>query len=404
MIFGKKTQNESKNDKFIDFNYLRDNTYYFDSACQTLRPQQVIDAETDYYHNFNACGHRVKYKWGEIVDKKVEETRENLLKFAKKSKKDYTVFFTLNTTFGINFVLQQLNPENYDKIITSDIEHNSVFLTSITWANRNNKERLVLEREVDGGLIYEKNDLTRAIVSVNSTSNIDGRNLENIKELCNDVHKKNGILLLDACQTFAHNPEILHSVDFDAAFGAGHKMYGPSIGFAIIKKDLIKNMNPYLIGGSTVSDVREHDYDLIEDDTEIFARLEPGLQNFAGIIGLNESINWRNSFKKDGMKAGEYEENLKIYLNERLNEIENLNLLYEKPSSVVSMNSKKFDGHQLSIFLSQRNIMARSGYHCCHYYLKNKLGLEPQFRISLGLNNTKKQIDYLVDSLQIILK
>jgi len=43
------------------FSHLRLDALYFDSTCQTLRPQCVIDAEVDYYHNFNACGHRVKY-------------------------------------------------------------------------------------------------------------------------------------------------------------------------------------------------------------------------------------------------------------------------------------------------------------------------------------------------------
>ena len=57
-----------------DFGYLGPDTHYFDSACQTLRPQPVIAAVTEYYRQYNACGGRVKYAWGEKVDGIVADT------------------------------------------------------------------------------------------------------------------------------------------------------------------------------------------------------------------------------------------------------------------------------------------------------------------------------------------
>ena len=62
-----------------DFDFLEKDAYYFDSACQTLRPKPVINALNDYYLNYNSCGERVKYAWGKKVDEKVEETRESIL-------------------------------------------------------------------------------------------------------------------------------------------------------------------------------------------------------------------------------------------------------------------------------------------------------------------------------------
>lgn len=403
MIFNKK--GKTNTDRVNNFDYL-DNTkyFYFDSACQTLRPQEVIDAEVDYYHNFNACGHRVKYKWGLTVDRKVEETRAELLKLVNKSSNEYTVAFTLNTTFGINFVLHQINPNNYKRIITSEIEHNSVFLPTITCSKRNNKERIVLPRLEDGSLDYNLKDIESSVVILNTTSNIDGRNLNNVLQLSKDIKSKEGFLLLDASQSFGHNLSILRGVEFDAAFGSSHKMYGPSLGFIIIKKEFLKSLDCYLIGGSTVLDVQKDEYNLIEDSSELFARIEPGLQNFAGIIGLGESIKWRNTFKKDGLNEALYEKKLQDYLNVKLKEVPNIKMINTNPSSVVSIYSSKMDSHQLGIFLSERNIMCRTGYHCCHYYLKNLKGYPPLFRISLGLNNTTDQIDYLIDSLNILLK
>lgn len=395
---------EKTTNKIQDFDYLDHKKYfYFDSACQTLRPEQVIDAEVQYYQEYNACGHRVKYKWGELVDKKVDETRQLLLNLIGKNTKEYTVAFTLNTTYGINSILHQIIARKYSKIVTSEIEHNSVFLPSITYAKRNGLERLVLPRSQDGSVEYSSEEIRNAIVILNTTSNIHGKNLENAAQLSKDVRESNGLLLLDASQSFGHNIKILKDIEFDAAFGSGHKMYGPSLGFIIIKKELLKALDYFLIGGSTVQDVTKDDYTLIKEDSEIYTRIEPGLQNFAGIIGLGEAIKWRNSFRKDGKNHFEYEKDLQLYLNQKLKELP-VKLLNETPASVVSIYSDKIDSHKLGIYLSERNIMCRTGYHCCHYYLKNLKKYPPLFRISLGLNNTKDQIDYLIDSLNILLK
>lgn len=34
---------------------------YFDNACQSLRPQSVIDAVTEYYREYPACGGRKRW-------------------------------------------------------------------------------------------------------------------------------------------------------------------------------------------------------------------------------------------------------------------------------------------------------------------------------------------------------
>ena len=92
-----------------DFDYLHEGEVYLDAACQSLRPRPVINAVDDYYTKHNSCGERVKYKWGVITDEKVEETREKVLKFLKLPVRKYTASFTLNTTYGINLVLSQLD-------------------------------------------------------------------------------------------------------------------------------------------------------------------------------------------------------------------------------------------------------------------------------------------------------
>jgi cysteine desulfurase/selenocysteine lyase len=392
----------STNKNISDFNYLDEKIVYLDSACQTLRPQQVIDAMDEYYHEYNSCGGRVKYEWGIKLDEKIKETRKKVLNFVGKSNSKYTVAFTLNTTYGLNLVLSQLPPK-FKKIITSDIEHNSVFLPTMTTEKRLGIPRIVLQRSVDGSLMYEKDDLSESVAVLNSMSNIDGRELVNLKEITNDLHKTGGIILIDAAQGISHNQKIIQESDFDALFFSGHKMYGPSIGVIVIKKTLLASLDIGFIGGGMVEDVEKESYRLISDPDDLNSRLEIGLQNFAGIVGLSASLDWIKSYQQEGITAQADQEKLSHLLFDELSNIPNIKLINSSPSSIVSFYSDKIDAHRLAIFLSAQNIMVRSGYFCCHYYLKNLKKYPPLVRVSLGLNNTKEQIDFFVKTLQTIM-
>ena len=392
----------STNKHTLDFSYLDDKTVYLDSACQTLRPEQVIDAMAEYYHEYNSCGGRVKYDWGVKLDEKIKDVREKVLSFVGKSASEYVIAFTLNTTYGLNLVLSQL-PAKFKKIVTSDIEHNSVFLPTIALAKRLNIPRVILERRGDGSLSYDKEDIAGAVVVLNSMSNIDGRELANLKEIASDVNKTGGILLVDAAQGMSHNQKIIHESDFDALFFSGHKMYGPSIGVIVVKKSLLTLLDIGFIGGGMVEDVEAESFRLISDTDDLSSRLEIGLQNFAGIIGLGASLDWLKSYKPEGKPARAHQEELARFLFDELSRIPSLKLINNSPSPILSFYSEKIDSHRLAIFLSAQKMMVRSGYFCCHYYLKNLKKYPPLVRVSIGLNNTKEQVESFVKILHTII-
>lgn len=165
-----------------DFDYLGEREVYLDAACQSLRPRPVVEALEKYYFEHNSCGERVKYPWGEKTDELVEETRKRVLKLLKLKGKDYFVSFTLNTTYGINLLLNEISSEFVKKVFTSDIEHNSPFLATMAMAERLNVPRVVMSRNVDGSLPLDE-DFSGAVVVVNVAANFDGRRLKNIKEV-----------------------------------------------------------------------------------------------------------------------------------------------------------------------------------------------------------------------------
>ena len=399
-LFKKNTQ--SPNTIGSDFHYLDPSNGYFDSACQTLRPQQVVDALNEYYREYNACGGRVKYAWGKRVDEEIETTRKKVLDLLDKDGRHYECSFTLNTTYGLNLILSQIKDGQYSGVVTSEIEHNSVFLPTMTLAKRLGVARTVLERDDDGSVIFEPKQLEKSIVVINSSSNIDGRQLKNLKELCAQTHKRGGIVIVDAAQTMGHDRTVLEGADYDAICFSSHKMYGPSLGVIVAKKTLIEDLDFHFVGGGMVEDVTKDDYVLTNGDLP--SRFEPGLQDFGGIIALSAAIDWMQSYRPGGKSQDVYKKELQQQLYDGLKVMDGLVLMNNEPSSVVSFYSDKIDAHRMAVFLSEQNIMVRSGYFCVHYYLIHKRKLPPLLRVSLGLNNTPEQVDRLLDTLKIILR
>ncbi len=381
------------------FSYLPEGVHYFDSACQTLRPMEVIQAVEGYYKTYNACGERVKYPWGERVDKEVEETREAMLRYVGKKAEDYVVCFTHNTTYGINLVLSQLAGDKFDTVVTSDIEHNSAYLPTMSFAERTGVKRVVLEREEDGSIMPNWKELGRSIWLVNGASNINGVRLANREELAEGIHEQGGLLLVDAAQVLGHHPEDLRDLDFDACFGSVHKMYGPSMGVIVIRKTLLKQLRIGILGGGMVGDVYKDTYSLLEGDEHLHSRLEMGLQSWEGIIGLRAALKWQDSYKIQGKPYKEYTQELEEYTFNELKAMQGVHLVGEAPGSSIAFYHEGIDSHSLGLMLAKAGVYARSGYFCCHYYLKNKKELPPLLRLSFGAHLRQKDVDHALDSI-----
>ena len=401
-----------------DFSYLSEKDIYLDGACQSLRPEPVIETLEKYYKEHNSCGERVKYKWGRITDEKVNATREKVLDYLKLKKKDYFVSFTLNTTYGLNLILSQFDVKKakIKYIVTSDIEHNSPFLSTIAFAKKHGITRKVIERNSDGS-VNLKDIPKNSLVVLNSASNIDGRTLKNLKEVIKHVHENNGYIIIDAAQTMAHNSEILEKTTPDAICFSAHKMYAPSLGGIIMRKDFEPLIETSFIGGGMVDDVNLETYLLSKDNPEhLYTKFEAGLQAWGEIIALGTAIDWLESLPKSAKKTLEENEQ-KIFnffkeygvtgeINKEKAERDSskkLHLLNSEPTSTLSFYVEGLDSHLLGEALAGEGIMTRTGYFCVHYYLDHKKHFPPLVRLSLGFQNTPEQIDKLLEALKKVL-
>lgn len=380
-----------------DFDYLGAGEVYLDGACQSLRPRPVIQAVEDYYTKHNSCGERVKYEWGVKTDEAVEATRAEVLKFLKLSKRKYSVSFTLNTTYGINLILTQLEGKHFKKVMTSEIEHNSPFLSTMAFAERTGLEREVMKREEDGSIKISDYDFEGAVVVINSVTNFDGRKLVNIKEIIKAVHKSGGIVIIDAAQTMGHSADVVRGMEADAIVFSAHKMYGPSLGVIVWQDKLMEKMTEGVLGGGMVDDVERDSYVLSAENKEHrYTRFESGLMAWGEIIGTGAALKWLEKLPK---KEWQNLENNYTEMFEFLSDSERVHLLNEEPSSTMTFYVEGVDSHLLGAALSRENIMARTGYFCVHYYLDHVLGLPPLVRFSLGFHNRPEDIEKVKQAL-----
>ena len=109
-----------------------DSPIYLDSACMTLRPQAVIEAITDYYTNYPACGGRSVHKLSWQVTENFEMARDSLRRFMG-AESSSEIVFTKNATESMNIVANGLNLTKGDEVLTSDKEHNANVVLGIIW-------------------------------------------------------------------------------------------------------------------------------------------------------------------------------------------------------------------------------------------------------------------------------
>jgi cysteine desulfurase/selenocysteine lyase len=384
-----------------DFSYLSESDAYFDAACQSLRPQPVIDALNGYYLKHNSCGERVKYKWGSETDEKVEAARSKVLKYLGLKPRDYFVSFTLNTTYGLNLILNQIQAPNIRKVITSDIEHNSPFLSTIAFAKKANVPREVIAREPDGSINVSKYDFSGALVVLNCVSNIDGRQLKNLKEVVKTTHKAGGIIIVDAAQAMAHHVDVLYGIEADAICFSAHKMYAPSLGAIVARKDLLDKIDTTFIGGGMVDDVTKDSYTLSSANPDhIHTKFEAGLQAYGEIIALGASIDWLSKLPKSAHKdLVAFSKQLYDFLKTS----PKVHVINAEPTPVISFYVDGIGSHLLGSALADENIMARTGYFCCHYYLDHVKHYPPLVRLSLSYATRPSDVEKVIFTLSKLL-
>lgn len=373
------------------FDYLSVDDVYLDAACQSLRPQPVLDALTHYYTAYGACGDRVQYAWGKRVEEKVAATRAKAIAAFGLSARRYECAFTLNATYGLNLLLQQLPAARFARIITTAHEHNSVFLSTITAARRLGIPRLVVERGLEGAVELADADLADAVLVLSAMDNVTGTLTADLAGIISAVHARGGIVIVDAAQAAPHALRALQGLAADALCFSGHKMYAPSLGVVIATAELLASLDLSFVGGGQVESVTTDAFIL---EPALHTRLEPGLQAWGEIIAFGAALDW---YLPRLAQIEHREGRLGQRLFEGLAALPNLRVFTPAPTTVISAIPERVDAHRLAVFLSKAGVMVRSGHFCAHHWLEQRAALPPLVRFSVGAHSTEDDVTRALD-------
>ncbi len=369
---------------------------YFDNACQTLRPVQVLNKINEYYNEYPACVGRSNHKLSEKATKEVFEARKKVSKFF--NAKENEIIFTRNTTEGINLISHAFKLNEGESVLISDKEHNSNLIPWLMLRKKRINVRFFKFGDIED--FESKMDSTVKLVSTAHVSNMDGTS-QPIEKMVKIAHDNKAFILIDAAQSAPHRQIDVRKIGADAISCSGHKMLGPSgTGMLYLSEKSTQNMDLFMTGGETVINST---YDDVVFE-KMPNRYEAGLQNYAGIIGLGEAVEY---LKKVGMNnIEEHEKMLNTIMTEGLKDLigDNIQLLGNPEpklrSGIFSFNLKGMKYHEVSLILDKtRNIMIRSGQHCVHSWF-NANRIDGSARASLYLYNTEEEAKSFVEAVR----
>ncbi len=382
---------------------------YLDNSCMALKPKQVIDAMNRYYYEFPACGGRSIHTLGEEVSEAYESARKTFAKFIGAETNE--IIWTRNATESINLVANALEFKKGDKIISTTLEHHSGVLPFYKLQKTKGVKLELVSAKSDGTFDiadWEKaiDDNTR-LVSVVHASNVTGT-VAPLEEIIKIAHEHNALVLSDDAQFAPHHPMNVKNSNVDFSAISIHKMLGPSgMGALYGKRKILEEMDTFLVGGDTISDV------ILKENNELEVRFLPppekyeaGLQNYAGVIGAGAAAEYIMKIGID--KIEEWEQKLSHLLADELQKIDKIHIIGptddRRKAGLVTFTVEGISSaHDVAIYLDQEyNIMVRSGAHCVnpfHYQIGIKPG-KGTTRASAYLYNTEEEIYTLVEALK----
>lgn len=373
-----------------------DKIIYLDNAATTKTAKEAVDAMlpffTEHYGNASSI-----YSLGAESKKAMTQAREIIAESIGATPAE--IYFTAGGSESDNWALVATAEAYASKgkhIITSRIEHHAILHTCDYLKTRGYEITYV---DVDENGVIKLDELKKAIrpdtilISVMFANNEIGT-IQPIKEI-GEIAKEHGILFhTDAVQAYGHVPINVDENHIDMLSTSGHKINGPKgIGFLYIRKGI--KIRSFVHGGQQERSRRA------------------GTENIPGIVGYGAAV--KRAFESLTERM-EKETQLRDYLIGRIEkEIPYCRLNGDRVKRLpnnVNFSFQFIEGESLLIMLDMKGICASSGSACTSGSLDPShvllaIGLPHEIahgslRLTLSEENTKEEIDYVVDSIKEI--
>ena len=369
---------------------------YLDNAATTKVRPEVVEAMLPYFTEIYGNASAV-YDFGQKCKQAIEDARETIA--ASIGTKAANIYFTGGGSESDNWALKGVAEAYGDKgkhIITTKIEHHAI-LHTCAYLEQHGYEVTYLDVDADG--LVSPEALRQAIrpdtilISVMFANNEIGT-IEPIAELGQIAHEHGILFHTDAVQAYTQVPIDVEKMHIDLLSASGHKLNGPKgIGFLYIRQGL--KLKSFIHGGAQERKRRA------------------GTENVPGIVGLGKAVEIAMETMEERTAK---ESELRDYLIARIEEeipFAKLNGHREKrlPNN-VNFCFRFIEGESMLIMLDMVGICGSSGSACTSGSLDPShvllaIGLPHEIahgslRLTLGDENTKEQVDYVVDHLKEI--
>lgn len=376
---------------------------YLDSAASAQKPNQVIDAEAEFYRHGYAAVHRGIHTLSAEATQRMENVRAQAAGFLNARTAEEIVFVR-GTTEGINLVANSWGSSQVragDNIIITMMEHHANIVPWQMLCERTGAELRVIPLNPDGTLQLEVwrellDDRTR-LLAITQVSNVLGT--ENpVAEMTALAHQHGAKVLVDGAQAVMHHTVDVQALDCDFYTFSAHKLYGPTgIGILYVKEDILQAMPPWEGGGSMIATVS-----LADGTTYARApwRFEAGTPNTGGIIALGAAIEYVSALGLDNIQA--YEQSLMEYALAEMASVPDITLYGPAHrQGVIAFNLGKHHAYDVGSFLDNYGVAVRTGHHCA-MPLMAFYNVPAMCRASLAIYNTQEEVDRLVAGLKRI--
>ncbi len=372
---------------------------YLDSAATAQKPQQVIDAVSDYYAEHNANVHRCIHALAEEATELYDDAHVTVAEFINASWDE--IVFTKNTTEALNLVahgygLAELDED--DEILLTGMEHHAMIVPWQHVAERTGATLRYIDVQADGTLdmddLRTKLNADTAVVGIVHASNVTGT-VNPVADIVDMAHEHGAVAVVDAAQSVPHMPVDVDEMDADFLAFSGHKLYGPTgTGVLYGRKELLQEMEPFLRGGDMISRVTDHDAEW----NALPWKFEAGTPNIAGAVGLAAAIDYVQDIGMDTIEQHGRELGREAY--DRLSAIDGVTVVGPRDRiGLVAFTVENAHPHDLSTLLNEQGIAIRGGHHCAQP-LADRLDVPSTARASFGIYSTADELDRLVDAVE----
>ena len=202
-------------------------------------------------------------------------------------------------------------------------------------------------------------------------------------------------VLIDGTQGAPHLSLDVQKLDCDFYAISCHKMYGPNgLGILYAKKKWLEELPPYQGGGGMISEVQKDKVTFASFPT----KFEAGTMQTPEVVAFSEAIKFIEDL---GIKnIQNHEDQILEYGIEKLKKNNSVKIIGDPKErvSVMSFTIKGIHPHDIATILDEDGVAIRAGHHCCQI-LHDKLGIPATARASIGVYNSKEDIDILCNAI-----